>query len=172
METFFVVLMTLVVGFVVASYAGQVTHWAFHQSWSNRFHQAHMTHHIVLYPVTDYLSDTYRSAGKDNSLYLFLIVAIPFFLLPLLLFWLGLIPFLSVIVVISEMIIIGWIHEFFHTAFHIRNHVLKRYAFFRRLTDIHFVHHLDMQTNFGIFFFGWDRLLGTYKNPNGSQMPR
>ena len=163
MSPFLVTVLALCIGFIVTTFAGHMIHWAIHQSWAGKLHTAHMTHHLKLYPVSDFLSDEYRSPGKDNTVFTFLWFAVPFFILPVVLYIDGMIPLVAMVLLFVELIIVGWMHDYFHDAFHIRDHFLKRFAYFRRLTDLHYVHHIDMQKNFGIFLFWWDKAFASFQ---------
>ncbi len=160
----FASLYILVIGFLVMTLFGYLVHWLLHQTWSGRLNHAHMTHHLRLYPTSDYLSDTYREAGKDNTVIMFFYFAIPLILFPAVLYVVHIISLVSMILLFVEIFVVGKLHDYFHDSFHIRHHPLKKYAFFNTWTDIHFVHHLDMQKNFGIFFFGWDALFGSWQS--------
>ena len=56
-------------------------------------------------------------------------------------------------------------HVYFDKAYHVEGSRLERFAWFRRKQQLHFVHHLHANTNFAVIDFFWDRLLGTYRNP-------
>ena len=43
---------------------------------------------------------------------------------------------------------------------------LARLAWFGREQQLHFVHHLHANSNFGVIHAFWDRLLGTYRSPD------
>jgi sterol desaturase/sphingolipid hydroxylase (fatty acid hydroxylase superfamily) len=43
---------------------------------------------------------------------------------------------------------------------------LERFAWFRRKQQLHFVHHLHANRNFAVIDFFWDRLFGTYREPD------
>jgi sterol desaturase/sphingolipid hydroxylase (fatty acid hydroxylase superfamily) len=43
---------------------------------------------------------------------------------------------------------------------------LSRLAWFKRKQQLHFVHHTHANSNFAIIDNFWDRLLGTYRNPD------
>ena len=163
MSPFVLTVIALTIGFVVTTFVGHTIHWAIHQKWAGKLNRAHMTHHLALYPVDNLLSDTYRSPGKDNTVFTFLIFAIPFIAIPIVLFVYGVIPLVTLILVLAEIIVVGWMHDYLHDAFHIRGHFLKRFAYFRQLSDLHFAHHVDMQKNFGIFLFWWDRVFATFR---------
>jgi sterol desaturase/sphingolipid hydroxylase (fatty acid hydroxylase superfamily) len=156
------VLLTLVLVFIVCSLFGYGVHWALHQSWAGRFNHAHMTHHQKLYPALDYRSDKYRNAGKDNTTVVFGAAALPLVAIPVVLWLVGIMPLLLMGIALGEMLLLGFLHEYIHTAFHIRGHWLNRLPAFTRWDKLHYIHHLRMDTNYGIFTFWLDRLLKTF----------
>lgn len=161
-------LFTAILTFLIASLFGYVVHRGLHQYWAGRFNKAHMTHHLSLYPPNQFLSDEYRSAGKDDSFRTFLLMAIPLIVLPCLLLLLKFITLGMMITAMVMMGIIGFLHSYLHDAFHIRNHFLERLPLlgkaFENWRRLHYLHHINLQTNFGIFCFWWDRLLKTFWN--------
>jgi len=161
------ILLSLLV-FLFVSFFGYWVHRGLHKKFSGPFGKSHKTHHEIMYPVTDFKSDKYRSAGKDSSLIFFAVISIPIVALPFLLSFLGILSLVKALLIVGQMIFWGWLHNYIHDAFHINNHWLSRVPvvkiWFNRLIDLHFGHHCDVQKNFGIFFFGWDRLFGTYMN--------
>lgn len=54
---------------------------------------------------------------------------------------------------------------YIHSAYHIRDHWLNRYHWFRKDREIHFQHHADPEVNYGIASHFSDIIGGTYKNP-------
>ncbi len=164
------ILLTILVSFFASSLFGYVVHRSLHQPWAGKLNQKHMTHHLTLYPATDYLSDKYRDAGGDNTVIIFSIAAIPVVATPIVLGLLGILPLALVITSLVVMGIMGFLHSYLHDSFHIRNHFLTRVPVIRTLfaswNRLHYLHHIDMQTNFGIFLFHWDHVFKTLWNKN------
>jgi sterol desaturase/sphingolipid hydroxylase (fatty acid hydroxylase superfamily) len=151
--------------FMFLTFLGYIIHRAFHQEWSGTFYRRHYDHHFLQYPKTDLLSDTYRYPNKGNSsVWLFAICFAPLVLTALFLTIFGVIPLGIGIMIFIEMAIIGVANDHLHDSFHIRKTFWARFKYFKELRRLHFLHHMDTQSNFGIFSFTWDRLLGTYKN--------
>ncbi len=150
--------------FLFGTLMGWVVHWALHQRWSGFANRAHMTHHVRLYPPADLVSEQYRDAGKDNTVFIFTpLIAFGFLVfLGVLYAFLGaslwLIGGLAV-----EGLLIGVAHDTLHTLFHLHSTRLLRLRWFLRLRDAHFYHHRNMKRNYGVFFFGWDRFFGTFR---------
>jgi hypothetical protein len=119
--------------------------------------------------------NTYKTAGginkrRDGTINNLKELSFPasllLFIPPAVLYVLCVIPLYVMIVLIVEMIIIGWMHNYLHDSFHIKNHFLSRMPLIKKIFDKwshdHYLHHEDMTKNFGIFFFVWDRVFGTY----------
>jgi sterol desaturase/sphingolipid hydroxylase (fatty acid hydroxylase superfamily) len=160
------IIFTALVAFFVSSLFGYVVHRSLHQPWAGKLNQKHMTHHLTLYPATDYLSDKYRDAGGDNTVIIFSIAAIPVVAAPILLGVFGLLPLSLVITALVIMGLMGFLHSYLHDSFHIRNHFLTRIpgvrVIFAYWNHLHYLHHIDMQKNFGIFLFHWDHIFKTF----------
>lgn len=160
------ILITAVIAFFVTSLFGYVVHRSLHQPWTGHLNKKHMTHHLVLYPPSDYVSDKYRNAGADNTVITFVFASIPMVGIPITLGIFGILPLPEVITALVVMIGLGLLHNYIHDAFHIENHFLGRlpglrniFAYWNRL---HYLHHVDMQKNFGIFLFHWDHVFRTF----------
>jgi sterol desaturase/sphingolipid hydroxylase (fatty acid hydroxylase superfamily) len=148
----------------LGTFLGYIFHRMFHQPWSGKFYDAHMTHHTKLYPASDYTSDEYREPGKDNTVWLFLLAFSPLGIIVLSLMLFSVIPIAMGIGIILEMILIGFVNNNMHDGFHLRKSFWDRFKFFSHLRKLHYEHHVDMSKNYGIFYFMWDKLFGTFKN--------
>lgn len=162
------ILLSAIITYVVAITFGYFVHKFLHQEWAGRFHKMHMTHHMIKYPPEDFISDVYRGAEGDNTLYFFAVAAIPVVALPIILCLAHVITLVSMITSLTIMVVMSFLNSYLHDSFHIRNHWLYRIPFtkkwFTHLVYLHWLHHVDMQTNFGIFVFHWDKVLGTFWN--------
>jgi hypothetical protein len=147
---------------ILGTFLGYIFHRMFHASWSGRFYKAHMTHHQKLYPANDFYSDSYRDPGKDNTFWLFLAAFTPLGIATALLMVFGVISISIGLVAIGTMSFIGFINNSLHDSFHLRKSFWHRFWFFDRLQKLHYIHHVDMTMNFGIFNFTWDKLLKTF----------
>lgn len=161
------IFLTILITYIVVSLFGYFVHKALHQEWAGRWNTSHMAHHVKLYPPGDFLSDKYRDAGKDDTFWTFALVSIPVILTPIILGLLGL-PLLLVAISVTEMLLIGFLNNYIHDCLHIKNHWMTRVPglrhLFQKWRNLHELHHIDMQKNFGIFAFHWDRVLKTYWN--------
>jgi len=171
----FDIVLTAIITFMVSGLFGYLVHRSLHQKWAGSLYQKHMTHHRKLYPPHDYLSDQYRQPDKDNTVRIFALFAIPVVFLPMVLGLVGVMPWLLVITSLLVMGLMGFLHDYLHDAFHIRNHPLTQMPlirkWFARWNTLHFQHHVDMGSNYGIFSFYWDRLFGTFRSSKGSSAP-
>lgn len=162
MSTIFAVVIT----YLVVSFFGYVGHWALHQPWLGKFNEYHIKHHMIQYPPSDYLSDSYRSAGADNTVKVFAILSVPIIITPIFLYALHAISLFLMIMILCEMLSIGWLHDYLHDSFHIRNHFLSKIPvlknYFNKCVELHYVHHVHLEKNFGIFAFHWDKLFKTF----------
>ena len=158
----FAVFLTILATFVFTTLFGYVVHRSLHQSWTGSLNRSHMIHHQKLYPPSDFYSEKYRDPGGDNTSRIFALAAIPVVALPIVLWLCGILSLGLAILVVAEMLLIGWLHDYLHDAFHITNHPLTKFKWFNRLIDLHYLHHIHMSSNIGIFSFWWDRLLGTF----------
>jgi sterol desaturase/sphingolipid hydroxylase (fatty acid hydroxylase superfamily) len=156
-------LLILVIGFLTLTCLGYWAHYCFHKRWSGRLYNAHMSHHTRLYPKTDLVSENYRHAGKDNTVWLFAIVFSPFILGALLLTIFGILPLGIGVEILGLMVVVSYLNNALHDAYHLRNSFWHRLPFFERLRKLHFLHHNRMNSNFGIINFFWDRVFGTYR---------
>jgi len=160
------ILITAIITFFVCGFFGYVVHRSLHQPWAGQLNKLHMTHHLKLYPPTDYLSDVYRNAGKDNTTRVFALAATPLIVLPIILGMYDVISVASTATAFVVMCIMGLLHDYLHDSFHIRGHFLNRVPIFKNLfirwNNLHYQHHVNMQCNLGIFNFLFDRLFGTF----------
>lgn len=158
MGYFLIILIT----FIITSFFGYISHWALHQPWTGDFSRSHLTHHLKLYPHTNFLSNSYRNAKSDNSIRFFAIMAIPLYIIPILFYLFKILSIDYIIIIYVVELITGLLHNYLHEFFHIRNHWLTKYNWFNKLVKLHYTHHLYMNKNYGIFIFSWDRLFKTF----------
>jgi sterol desaturase/sphingolipid hydroxylase (fatty acid hydroxylase superfamily) len=119
-----------------------------------RFHHGYYTRgHLV--------SSVYRGDEGNNTPYFliptFLVAGAMFFVLPFSLF----------LVATAASAVSFYVHVYLDKEYHVQEPRLARFAWFRRKQQLHFVHHLHADTNFAVIDFFWDKLLGTYRGPDG-----
>src|SRR6185437_14618197 len=74
-------------------------------------------------------------------------------------------PFRLFFVLAVACAISFYAHVFFDKEYHVEGSWLRRFAWFRRKQELHFVHHRHANKNFAVIHFFWDRVLGTYQAP-------
>lgn len=128
-----------------------------HHGIGGRFCRNHLNFHHVYYCGNHLVSPTYRGDEGNNTPYFFIPVCLAgtctFFVLPLYLF-------------IAQVIACAasfYVHVLFDKEYHVEGSRLRRFGWFRRKQELHFVHHREENCNFAVIDFFWDRLLGTYK---------
>ena len=160
------IVFAMILTYLIITAYGYIGHRILHKPWAGIFNKYHMTHHMVLYPSNDCLSDSYRSAGADNTVKAFAIMSLPIMAIPFILFTFNFISLYLMLIIIFEMFLIGWMHSYFHDVFHIRNHFLSKIpiikVLFNKFVILHYMHHVNLEKNFGIFTFFWDRLFRTF----------
>jgi sterol desaturase/sphingolipid hydroxylase (fatty acid hydroxylase superfamily) len=124
------------------------------------FYRNHIRFHHTHYARGRLVSSTHRRNAGNNT---------PYFLIPAILLAATvflLLPFnLFVVVIVTSAGSFG-AHVYLDRQYHAEGSKLARFAWFRRKQQLHFVHHLDANSNFAVIDFFWDRLLGTYRNPD------
>ncbi len=160
------IIIYIIVSYIFTNLAGWFIHWAIHQKWAGLFNRSHMAHHQTFYPENDLTSDIYRDAGSDSTPRYFIAIASPLIIIPIILAVLGIIPISFMIILLSMYGVMGYLNNYVHDSMHINNHILSRLPiishFFEKWKKLHFAHHENMASNYGIFTFYFDRLFGTY----------
>lgn len=163
------ILLTIIISYIIASFAGHVIHWALHQTWSGFLNKAHMSHHLEMYPIQNFTSDVYRHAGNNSTPKYFALAALPVILAPIILGILGILPLHLVLIVLFIEGLMGFLNDHVHDSFHLNHHWMMRVPGLKLLhikwTLLHYIHHKDMTKNFGIFTFSWDKIFGTFEGP-------
>jgi sterol desaturase/sphingolipid hydroxylase (fatty acid hydroxylase superfamily) len=149
--------------FIFLTFVGYIAHLILHQNWAGRFNSSHLNHHFVQYPADNFLSDKYRSAGMDSSFYVFAIIFSPIVFALLYLTIFHKIDLVLGLLLLFELGLFGFVNDNLHDAFHLNNSFWHQFWFFKKLKELHFVHHQNMDKNYGIFAFGWDQIFGTFR---------
>ena len=132
-----------------------------HHPIGGLFFRNHIRFHHTYYARGHLVSVDYRAEKGNNTPYFLipttLVAGVMFFVLPLDLF----------LVVAAGSAASFYAHVHLDKAYHVEGSKLVRFAWFRRKRELHFVHHLHANSNFAVIDFFWDRLLGTYRGPDG-----
>jgi hypothetical protein len=132
-----------------------------HHRLGGAFFRNHIRFHHTYYARGHLVSSTYRGAEGNNT---------PYFLIPTIVVAAGMflvLPLDHCIVVAVASAASFYAHVYFDKEYHIQGSKFARFAWFRRKQQLHFVHHLHANSNFAVIDFFWDRLLGTYRTPDG-----
>ncbi len=157
-------LLTAVVTHLFISFSQTLMHYGLgHRRLGGIFFRNHIHYHHVHYSKDHLVSPVYIKNDDDGN-------NTPFFLIPVALMLLAT-YFIFPIGVFSIQIITAFASFFAHVyidnRYHIAGSPLLRFEWFRRKQQLHFVHHTHGNSNFAIIDNFWDRLLGTYRNPEG-----
>lgn len=137
-----------------------------HRSWGGKLYRNHIDFHHTFYAKDHLVSPIYNGDEGNNTPYffvpVFLVGACTFFLLP---------PDLFVAQALACAASF-YAHVYFDKAYHVEGSRLLRFAWFRHMRELHFVHHRHVGTNFAVIDFYWDRLLGTYRGPESPTKER
>jgi sterol desaturase/sphingolipid hydroxylase (fatty acid hydroxylase superfamily) len=124
------------------------------------FYRNHLRFHHTHYAKGHLVSSTHRRNEGNNTPYLLiptiLVAGGMFLVLPVDLF----------LVVTAASAASFGAHVYLDKQYHAEGSRLVRLTWFRRKQQLHFVHHMHGNSNFAVIDFFWDRLLGTYRNPN------
>jgi hypothetical protein len=131
-----------------------------HHRLGGRLFRNHIGYHHTYYARGRLVYSTYEDTGGNNTPY-FLVLTILvggaiFFVLPL---------YLSLTAMVASGLSF-YAHVYLDREYHVEGSRLQRFAWFRRKQRRHFVHHLHANSNFAVIDFFWDRLLGTYREPD------
>lgn len=165
MQLMLLYLAAIICGYFCSSFAGYWLHRGLHSRHFGEFHTSHMAHHQKLYPANNFESIFYRNAGDDSTVWFYLWATMPLILTPLYLSSIGIIGWSVGLLFIGTEVIIGLLNNYLHDSYHLTNHWLGRsrvWKWFLKMRTLHREHHIDMNSNFGIFSFGWDKIFKTY----------
>jgi sterol desaturase/sphingolipid hydroxylase (fatty acid hydroxylase superfamily) len=134
-----------------------------HHPIGGRLFHNHINFHHTFYSKDHLVSQTYLGEGEGNNT--------PFFLIPV--FLVGgcayfLLPITLFVVMVIACAASFYAHVYLDKEYHVEGSQLQRFAWFRKKQALHFVHHRHARTNFAVIHFFWDRILGTYRNPQVS----
>ncbi len=153
--------LTAVCTYLVMSSSQTLFHYGLgHQRWGGIFFRNHIRFHHTYYAKGHLVSSTYRSAEGNNT---------PYFLIPTILVAGGMfliLPFSLFLVVTAVSAASFYAHVYLDKEYHVEGSRLERFAWFRHKQQLHFVHHLHADSNFAVIDFFWDRVLGTYREPD------
>ena len=153
--------LTAICTHLVLSGGQTLFHYGFgHHRVGGIFYRNHMRFHHTYYAKGHLVSSIHRRNRGNNT---------PYFLIPSIVvagaMYLVL-PFNLFVVMAAACVVSFGVHVFLDKQYHAERPRLARFAWFRRKQQLHFVHHLHENSNFAVIDFFWDRILGTYRNPD------
>jgi sterol desaturase/sphingolipid hydroxylase (fatty acid hydroxylase superfamily) len=155
---------TAVCTHLVISFCQTALHrWLGHRRMGAFLYRNHINFHHTYYARGHLASPAYQGEDGNNT---------PFFLIPTCLVAAGLffaLPLRLFVVMVLASAASFYAHVFFDREYHVAGSRLQRFAWFRRRQQLHFVHHLHANSNFAVLAFFWDRVLGTYREPDGRE---
>ena len=132
-----------------------------HRRVGGAFYRNHITFHHRYYARGKLVLPTQPANDGNNTPYFLiptiLVAGVMFFALRIDLF----------LVVVAASAASFYAHVYLDREYHAERPRFARYTWFRHKQQLHFVHHLHADTNFAVIDFFWDRLLGTYRRPDG-----
>lgn len=158
-------ILTVICTHLVMSLGQTLLHcWVGHHRVGGRLYRNHIKFHHRYYARGHLASATYRAEDGNNT---------PYFLIPTLLAG-GVLFFVLPLSAFVTMALAGsasfYAHVLLDREYHVEHSRLRRFSWFRRKQQLHFVHHLHADANFAVIDFVWDRLLGTYRRPDSDVM--
>ena len=149
---------TVIATHLVVSFAQTLLHYKLgHHRMGGKLFRNHINFHHSHYSKDHLVSQTDHGHEGNNT---------PFFLIPV--FLVGACTFLVLpidlfVVQICACAASFYAHVFLDKEYHVEGSRLLRFAWFRRKQELHFIHHRQANSNFGVVHFFWDKFFGTYK---------
>lgn len=159
----FLVLFIILFTFVYGSLAGYFVHWLLHTDAFSKWSKSHNVHH-TLYTPDDFESDTYRDAKENDSVWVFVPIITGAIVIACVPLWFIFSEWWIFPIILAEGIFVGWLNDYIHDAFHVKNHWLNRFRWFWHLKDLHWIHHVYPKKNIGILWFIPDKMFKTYES--------
>ncbi len=154
-------MLTVICTHLVMSFGQTLLHLLLgHRRRGGSLFRNHIQFHHAYYAKGRLTSATYRGDEGNNT---------PFFLVPTILVGSALffvLPLPLFLAMTLASAVSFYAHVFFDKEYHVAGSRFGRFAWFRRKQQLHFVHHLHADSNFAVIDFFWDRLLGTYREPD------
>jgi sterol desaturase/sphingolipid hydroxylase (fatty acid hydroxylase superfamily) len=133
--------------------------WLGHSPAGGFFFRTHAGSHHTIYTETRMVSPDY----SDREVRL-----TPFFILPALLLcglFIWLLPVHLAAGAGLGLVVSFALQVYLHAQYHVESSRLRRYGWFLRLERLHGCHHREGDANYGLVDFLWDRIGGTYCDP-------
>jgi hypothetical protein len=160
------ILLTAAATHLIMSFAQTLMHYKLgHHRMGGKFFRNHINFHHAYYSQDHLVSRAYLGDEGNNT---------PFFFIPVFAVGACMYPLLPPDLFVIQVVACAasfYAHVVFDKEYHVEGSRLERFAWFRRKRELHFVHHRHANNNFGVIHFFWDRILGTYRNPDAAHPP-
>jgi sterol desaturase/sphingolipid hydroxylase (fatty acid hydroxylase superfamily) len=160
-------LLTAVATHLLMSFSQTVMHYRLgHRRLGGIFFRNHLDFHHVYYSKDHLASLSYIKNDGDGNNTPFLLIPVTLIVLPTY-FILSFGAFITQIITVFASFLA---HVYLDNQYHTSGSMLLRFAWFRRKQQLHFVHHIYGDSNFALIDNFWDKLLGTYRNPDADSV--
>jgi hypothetical protein len=150
---------TAILSFLLVEVVGFSVHRLAHSPKSGKLFRDHLHHHAHAYPPSRYQTEKYLGDLKTSFLPYFVPIFVVVNLVAAgLLSW----PLYLTFFVVTSAFSLA--NNYLHDSFHISSHWLRKFSWHKHLTATHQVHHQNVKKNLGIYWYGFDRLLGSYRS--------
>ena len=182
MEKLLYIIITIPLALIYAELVGYFTHILIHSEKVPSLSRAHMLHHLRDYgPTKPFRTEEYIESSRDRASFFggigfewFVPLGIAFGVTIGAMILLGVPAYLQVT---FSVITLAWGYiafSYMHSAMHIKGFWMLKNRFFKKwflkVRRLHDIHHNNvyedgrMMTNFGICYFGFDRLFRSFAN--------
>ncbi len=139
-------------------------HRLLHDPRAGELFRLHRLHHAKLYPASRLLTAHYEGEGGSLQQISLALGALVILLLSALCGTSA--KTVCACACVFTLLLAGG--NWFHHALHRSPTRMERFAWFRRMREYHFVHHLEQNKNFGIIEYGFDGLTDSWKSQRDS----
>jgi sterol desaturase/sphingolipid hydroxylase (fatty acid hydroxylase superfamily) len=161
-------LLVLVVALISTELVGYVIHRALHAGVLGRFSELHNEHHFTIYPPNGSLrSEEYKHPERTGILKKVgeeWVVPISIISIPLvaILLIVG-VPIQYLLFSLAISLLWAWLGlAYMHKSFHLKHFWMDKSRWYKKVRRLHDIHHLEVTKNYGITFFGFDKIVGTF----------
>lgn len=139
-----------------------IVHRALHTNVFPAWTKKHMIHHLHYYPPSarmrseEYETDSSSSRIKIGG------IGLEWVIPTLLLYVLTYVISGSLLIPTIMLFYVYFVFDYMHTSFHVKDHWLAKFKYFRYIRKCHDKHHNNMKKNFGITTLFFDKLFRTH----------
>ncbi|MGH8456906.1 MAG: sterol desaturase family protein [Stenotrophobium sp.] len=145
-------------GHMAASLVQTLLHRAMgHGALGGLVRARHVDEHHSIYSARNLEASHY--SDEEKSLSVFYLIPAGMMILPVFLFF---VPAFA-IGFAAGLGLSYLAHIYLHAQYHLTHPKFGHHGWFRKLRDLHMVHHLDQGRNFAVIDLYWDKLMGTFR---------